>query len=367
MTVESSLSSIEQVKPGWYVCLDLKKRAPAGRSPGNQASEGHSLDRMSNWLQTLVHAHPEGVVRRRCQKPKRSTDASENAPRTQSEATSLIEVLLDRGEAQFPSKGDADPDPNPKGLSDEFGSIIRAFEASMADLEAAAVSNVRSRLGTYLRNELRRVLKDASKSCEGPSGDSSLPVAEGGSPFAINLGTHRPHKTHKATTGNLSPENKPLTALDELLGVAAPQPADPPQQSQDPWVIPWSAGSEDYTSSPSKVINDSENPGMTRADGVFEGTVTLTTHVETSGVLQMVHFVAELRRRTEFRLMKLLQNGDGATEILLALREPVHVKNILLQIAVVSQVDDSRSQATEPHAPVLDVKLESPGEVLILG
>ena len=305
--------------------------------------------------------------RRRCQKPKRSTDASQNAPRTQSEATSSIDVFLDRGQAQFPSKGDADRDPNPKGRSDGFGSIIRAFEASIADLEAAAVSNVRSRLGTYLRNELRRVLKDASNSCEGLFGDSNLTVPGGGSLSAINLGTHRPQKTHQATTGNLSPENKPLTALDELLGVAAAQPADPPQQSQDPWVIPWSPGSEDYSSRPSNVIDGSGKTRATRANGVYEGTVTLTTHVETSGVLQMIHFVAELRRRPEFRLMKLLQNGDGATEILLALREPVYVKNLLLQIAVVSQVDDSRSQATEPYAAVLDVKLESPGEVLILG
>ena len=88
---------------------------------------------------------------------------------------------------------------------------------------------------------------------------------------------------------------------------------------------------------PSSEIDGTGNTHANRDDGVYEGIVTLSTRVDTSGVLQMVHFVAELRRRSEFRLMRLLQNADGVTDILLALREPLHMKEILLQIPLAAR------------------------------
>ena len=117
-----------------------------------------------------------GSSRRSCQKLRRLAGASQVAPQPRNEATALIEELLEQGPAQFSIRGDTESDSNPKERSDSCGSIIRSFEASMADIETAAATTVRSRLGTYLRNELRRVLEDATKSCDDLFGDSELTV-----------------------------------------------------------------------------------------------------------------------------------------------------------------------------------------------
>ena len=79
---------------------------------------------------------------------------------------------------------------------------------------------------------------------------------------------------------------------------------------------------------------------VTTEDGVYEGTVQLQVELSES-VRQVVQFMGALRRNAEFRLLQVAANYREF-EISLQLRSPVRMKEILLQMDGVSQVDPVR-------------------------
>ena len=71
-------------------------------------------------------------------------------------------------------------------------------------------------------------------------------------------------------------------------------------------------------------------------DEVYEGTVKLDVDSE-GGILQLVHFVRQLRELPQVRLLRLVGNHQ-VMEILLSLREPLTLEDTLVQIRGVTQV-----------------------------
>jgi hypothetical protein len=76
----------------------------------------------------------------------------------------------------------------------------------------------------------------------------------------------------------------------------------------------------------------------------------------------MVQFVAELRGRPDLRLFKLMATTDKQeTDISVGLREPLHMKELLLQMDAVSRVDAPSTRFLEGDEPLIHVQLESSG------
>ena len=93
------------------------------------------------------------------------------------------------------------------------------------------------------------------------------------------------------------------------------------------------------------------------SDDIYEGIVMLKVHSE-GDILQLVYFLGEMRRMPQFRLMRLIGNRHEV-EILLRLREPVNLKDLLGQIQGVTQVGPSPEESTAGAAgdsPVFGVR-----------
>ena len=88
--------------------------------------------------------------------------------------------------------------------------------------------------------------------------------------------------------------------------------------------------------------------------------------VKACGSLQQVaRFLSALRGKRDFRLLKLMGRHEDGIEIWLKLRALVHVKEVLLQMEGISQVDGPQSLGPGAHESVFDVRLgdgPSPGQ-----
>ena len=90
---------------------------------------------------------------------------------------------------------------------------------------------------------------------------------------------------------------------------------------------------------------------------IFQGVVRLT--VNANGRTQpMLHFVDELGRKPQFRLLRLVGNyRDKGMDIWLGLREPLYLKELLLETEGVSQVSPVSPQGPDGEEAVLSVVL----------
>ena len=85
------------------------------------------------------------------------------------------------------------------------------------------------------------------------------------------------------------------------------------------------------------------------ADGedMYEGTVQLSLQAEGNMAL-VVNFVQQLRERPEFRLLRMVNNRRGGTDIWLGLREPISLRQMLSQVEGVAQVSPTRHRDLSP-------------------
>ena len=97
-------------------------------------------------------------------------------------------------------------------------------------------------------------------------------------------------------------------------------------------------------------------------DRTYEGTVKL--RVEAPSLRQMLQFVDEVCQRPELRLLKLAGNGHGriGSEMWLALREQLHLKELLLEIEGVTRVDLPSGQNQFDDEPLFGVGLAEEGQ-----
>ena len=209
--------------------------------------------------------------------------------------------------------------------SDDVHPVARAFEAALADLKANIVDQVRHRITAYIREEL-------------------LPTMEG----AIN---------HGADSLKDSKRSGPVDSAEQRAKPTERQ-RQPLSGSSSP---PWSQGPGRpvYWASP-----ESEpylEPPQVLGDGVYEGVLRLLVKAGTADLLQVVHLVGELRQRPDLRLLKLVTIEKGTTEIVLALREPLHMEGFLLQIDGVQQVETDTSLSPEDDEPLIHVQLGNSG------
>ena len=94
--------------------------------------------------------------------------------------------------------------------------------------------------------------------------------------------------------------------------------------------------------------------GSTEEEELYEGTVRLLVKSEgTMGLI--VNFVQQLRERQEFRLLRMENSRDGSTNIWLALREPVLLRDMLFEIDGVADISltEGSGQPGSDDAPLV--------------
>lgn len=90
---------------------------------------------------------------------------------------------------------------------------------------------------------------------------------------------------------------------------------------------------------------------------VFEGTASIRTQ-DTSNILTMVDFVQRLRATPQLHVLRLVRLASSYVDILLRLREPLDLKDLLERVPGVTKVTFSGSSHQEDDGPLLMVRLE---------
>lgn len=85
-------------------------------------------------------------------------------------------------------------------------------------------------------------------------------------------------------------------------------------------------------------------------EDLYEGTVRVKVKAE-GDIQHVVHFVQELRQKSQLRLLRLVSNSQKNVDILLGLREPVKLKDLLFEIEGVAEVTPADNEAEASNQP----------------
>ena len=111
---------------------------------------------------------------------------------------------------------------------------------------------------------------------------------------------------------------------------------------------------------PGNTNGNIESPHEPFDEGVYEGAVRLNV-VAPDGIPQMAHFVSQLRLAAQLRVLRLMSKSQNQVEILVGLREPLHLKEVLAKIQGVSQVSTPPDHGfnSAGREPMFKVRLAS--------
>ena len=98
-----------------------------------------------------------------------------------------------------------------------------------------------------------------------------------------------------------------------------------------------SQSAPEEVSQPGHANGNIESPHEPFDEGVYEGAVRLNV-VAPDGIPQMAHFVSQLRLAAQLRVLHLMSKSQNQVEILVGLRGPLRLKEVLAKIQGVSQV-----------------------------
>ena len=90
--------------------------------------------------------------------------------------------------------------------------------------------------------------------------------------------------------------------------------------------------------------------GPPEPDDLYEGTVRLNVKAE-GGMSLLMDFTKQLRERPEFRLLRMANNKEGGVDLVLALREPLSLRQILSAVEGVVDVSPTRGRDFSPESP----------------
>ena len=90
---------------------------------------------------------------------------------------------------------------------------------------------------------------------------------------------------------------------------------------------------------------------------VFEGTASIRTQ-DTTNLLTMVEFVQRLRGTPQLRVLRLARQASSYVDILLGLREPLDLKDLLERMPGVTEVTLTPTRDRNGGEPLLMVRLE---------
>ncbi len=290
-------------------------------------------------------------------KIEESSGAVLDAPQGQDHLTSIIHRMVAQCGALLRQQLERKAKQHP-GMYDQarVDRIMSQFEVAAEDIQATIVQRVESRVSAYVQQEILRVLEDALNDDE-----DSLPEP------VWSDGAYRLPPAVNGEASRQPEERRPAVEEDDTLlklEVKAEEPHNgvPPVEqlaaaSTTGMVQEQNGATEDHGILPSSETDDtSEQPSQDSVEGVYEGTVKLRVEAK-EHVRQVIQFVDALRQRSDFRLLQLVGNYKEGVGIWLGLRSPLRLKEVLLQMEGVSQVDAPAWRDMDGSEPMLKVRL----------
>jgi len=237
--------------------------------------------------------------------------------------------------------------------------IMRGFEDSLPDVQATIANRVRSRIAADVRQDILRVLEDALNDGAEPLENPVRNQAREAVPPVINGKAPR-----RSENGTLAVEGDEILLRswtngeeahegpDAPVVQPAQRPADHPtltpvQEQHETAEVPEPALQATRPLQPeAQGVRRSSNgdgppkePSDASLEEIYEGTVNL--HVEANGSIRpLIDFMGRLRENLYLRILQL-ENQKERIGIQLRLTAPLPLKEVLLQMEGVSQVEDS--------------------------
>ncbi|MFQ5873208.1 MAG: hypothetical protein ACE5JL_05335, partial [Dehalococcoidia bacterium] len=164
---------------------------------------------------------------------------------------------------------------------------------------------------------------------------------------------------------------------DPEINVSSPAPGPTQEESSRPWDFPRARDAtvinpcrleDGVKAEPTEPVeqdiyenadtwNTPESPVSPSGDEVYSGTVKLRVEANKSP-RQVVQFVDALRQKPDFRLLQLVGNYKEGVGIWLGLKAPLQLKEVLLRMNSVTQVETGGWVERDSHEPMLNVRLE---------
>ena len=222
--------------------------------------------------------------------------------------------------------------------------VLGQFKATLPDIQDAIAIRVSESISELIRIEVRKVLQDALGDLQAAISDPAGPVEDGRetSRGVVEqtpiVGAER-QADDGLTTGGEAPETLPIARTDPPAEAAAVGPStdDPP-----PEVMPQTA---DVDSESHQVLDDT----------VYQGSVKVS--VESHGMIkEMMRFLNEVSGHPDLHVRQVL-GSYGTVTVWLALRKPLRLRQILLDMEMVTLVTARRSSAAKGSEYLLDVEL----------
>ena len=250
--------------------------------------------------------------------------------------------------------------------------IIGQFGAASEDVQAIIADRVRSRLISHIHQEVLRLLEDAlsdsEESLEDPIWNHRVEQA----PPTITRQPPRQSEGQRPTVEEEDTRGGPQTGGEEFPGGEGTTGVPPAQHPPEPAALATAEEQDEVTEvSQTALSSESTEQGLDLTSDsqglpgdppqgllgeLYEGTVMLRVDA-TDSVRQVIQFVDALRRKSDFRLLQLVGNHDQGVGVWLGLRAPVLLKEILLQMEGVAEVDASGWLEQHGHEPQLKVRL----------
>ena len=221
--------------------------------------------------------------------------------------------------------------------------VMREFEAGSADIEDAIAGRVMSRLTHHTQQEVMRVmqdaLSDAAQTLEDPLWNRDEAWRYGG-------------WVQKSEVEMATPvEAEPSIEAE----VSEPEAEAQPDLIEEPVIEP----EPEIEAAPAVEQEPVETSAAQPVAGeVYEGTVKLRVDA-TGSFRQVIQFVEALRQKSDFRLLKLVGGFEEGVDIWVGLRAPMAVKDALMEIEGVTEVEPANWLDQNLSEPLINVRLGS--------
>lgn len=272
-----------------------------------------------------------------------------------SQCSALLRQQLERKVVQEPSLYD----------QNRIDRIMREFEASSTDIEAVITDRVKLKVTNHVQEEILRLLDDTLSDVAESLGDPMSDNGARGIPPSFIEGARHQFSERRGSLESGTLGNGPAGTNETAVEVSTESPPEPAASTAFPlhngtpeatYPVNEDVLSSKAADSDPEMSSDPEGPSQVSSEGMFEGTVKLELDA-TDSVHQVIEFVDALRSKSDLRLLQLVGSHDKGVGIWLGLRVPLLLKDVLLDMECVSEVDSQSSQRKNGDDPMLNVRL----------
>ena len=279
------------------------------------------------------------------------TDVQPSFPHTGTWQQELEEIFGQTRVAIHPQRVESEAEEElqaqPRGDHDDISRTMRTFEAALGDVLATIAIRARSRLMAYVKQEIPRVLEEAM----GPDAEFADSTARG-----VIGGYPQPSEQRRRRAPEDGSQRIPkwLVKGSRWLGAAPPTPVS--REINNATVTEEAAEQEDQGRARWGDTGIGEEPVPALVDGIYEGNVRLRVDGN-ANIYVVIRFLQALRREDGLRVNGMVSNTKKDVEVLIGLREPIHLGDILAEMREVSQVRVCVLPPPQGVDPSLNVKL----------